>query len=362
MSKKTKLILSLFVGMVVSAVFLGLLFVGSSSKGHSFSAIWAQMIWWPALAATALYLLGHWLRGIRCAWILRPYQPLSTWKATQLVWIGYAANNVLPARLGEFVRASILTSREHVAYGISLSTLLIERILDGLAIVGILWLVSAFVPHHPFLSNLSWVAGGIFVGALLVVLLARLWESMFTRLLAFACGLLPAGIGSRIEGFGLRILEGTHCLQWDRRLPGILGMSVLIWAVEGGMFLLMLLAFQLPLSWIAAYLAMTITNLGVLVPSTPSNMGTFHFFCTKGLIISGIISAVPMGLSYAVAIHLLQVVPVTLLGMWSLSTYGFDLRTLWNDVTSVKDESDSAEPLGTNHLESTEPATASSQV
>lgn len=327
---KKKLFWSIAPGVVISGVFLYVLLVGMGDGEKQLTQVWSEMKLWPAVAATLLYLLGHLLRGLRCAWILRPYQRISTWDATQLVWIGYAANNVLPARLGEFVRASVLTIREKVPYGISLSTLLVERILDGMAIVGILWVAALYMPANTFVDSLMWVAGLIFLGAFAVVMLARFWKSMFLRLITFFCQPLPEGIRDKVEGLGHKILEGTECLQWDRRLPGILLMSLLIWVVEGSMFLLMLSAFGLPMTLVAAYLTMTITNLGVLVPSTPSNMGTFHFFCTKGLLVAGAISTVSTGLSYAIAVHLLQVLPVTVLGLWSLYAYGFNLRMMWS--------------------------------
>lgn len=332
MSKKKKLVLSLLVGIGISIAFVWLLLRGVDAKeGTSLMTVMSHIDWRFAALAAAIYLFGHYLRGIRNAWILHPYHRLSFWNATQIVWIGYAANNVLPARLGEFFRAYVLTHREKVPYGISLSTLLVERILDGLAIVGLLFVAASYAPHHPFIEKLAWVAGAIFAGAMAVVLLARLWSGLFRALMAMVCQWLPAAIGGKIEGFGQRLLEGMACLQWDKRLPGILVMSVLIWIVEGGMFLVMLKAFSLPMTLLAAYLAMTITNLGVLVPSTPSNMGTFHYFCTKGLLLSGAITASTTGLGYAIALHALQVIPVTLLGLWALYSYGFNLSVMWRE-------------------------------
>lgn len=295
---------------------------------------WAQMDWGWALFAAGLYLLGLWMRGVRCAWLVRPYRTISVKDGTQLVWIGYAANNILPARLGELVRSYALTRKEKLDYGISLSTLLVERILDGLAIVGILWVAGGFISRQAWIDEIAWFAGGIFVSAILVVLMARLWTSMFQSLLSWGAGLLPQAIGSKIESFGLRLLEGTQCLRWDLRLPGILGMSLLIWLVEGAMFAVMLVAFGWPMSWLAAYLAMSITNLGVLVPSSPGHLGVFHALCAKVLVMVGIVSVKGNAVSYAAAVHLLQIVPVTLLGLWSLQFFGFNLRSVW----SLKDQ------------------------
>lgn len=327
MNGKKRWILSFVVGITISVLFF--YWVLRGVKWREVVHTWSQLHWGWATLAAVLYLFGQWLRGIRCAWILRPYRRISSWEGTQLVWIGYAANNLLPARLGELVRSYVLSRREQLSYGISLSTLLIERILDGLAIVGILWVAGGFVSRQPWIDEIGWVAGAIFMAALLVVLVARIWTTFFQKTLSWMVQFLPQGPGKTIEGFGHRLLDGTSCLGWDRYLPGILGMSVMIWLVEGSMFAVMLVAFGWPLSWLAAYLAMSITNLGVLVPSSPGHLGTFHAFCAKVLLLVGVVSSKSDALSYAAAVHLLQLVPVTILGLWALHHYGFNLRSVW---------------------------------
>lgn len=332
MSRNKRWILPLILGGLVSVLFF--VWALRGVKWNKVMQSWAQIQWGWACLAAAAYLVGMWLRGLRCAWILRPYRTISSWHGTQLVLIGYAANNILPARLGELVRSYALTRREKVDYGISLSTLLMERILDGLAIVGILWFAGSFISKRAWIDEIGWVAGSIFVGAMIVVLLARLGAGFYKRLLAWGTGLLPGGLGSKVESFGLRLFDGTHCLQWDRRLPGILGMSVLIWLVEGSMFAIMLKAFGWPMSWLAAYLAMSITNLGVLVPSSPGHLGTFHAFCSKVLVVVGVVATKSDALGYAAAVHLFQLVPVTLLGLWAMNRYGLSLSSIWK----LKDE------------------------
>ncbi len=352
MSGNKRWILPLLIGAAIS-IFSFYLVLRGVHWGNVVQA-WAHINWWWALFAAGLYLFGLWLRGIRCTWLLRPYRTITIREGTQLVWIGYAANNILPARLGELVRSYALTRKENIDYGISLSTLLIERILDGLAIVGILWVTGSFVSQQPWIDEIGWVAGGIFVCAILVVFVARLWTSFFQKSLSWFTGFLPHVIGEKIENFGLRLLEGTECLRWDLRLPGILGMSLLVWLVEGSMFAVMLLAFGWPMSWLAAYLAMSITNLGVLVPSSPGHLGVFHALCAKVLLLVGVVTVKGDALGYAAAVHLLQIIPVTLLGLWSLQYFGFNLRSVW----ALKDQAPpetTEEPIDPPSIDETSP-------
>ncbi|MCB9641148.1 MAG: flippase-like domain-containing protein [Myxococcales bacterium] len=322
--------LSLGLGFVVTILCVGWLVY--EVEWQKLQTQLTRIDWRWCVLAVGLYLLGHVFRGIRCAWILRPHKQISWFEATQVVWIGYATNNVLPARLGELVRSYVLARRERISTGISISTLLVERILDGLSIVGILVIAAFWAPTDPWIRRIGWFAGLLFVGAMSVMLLARLSRRFFERLLSWSASRLPASVGERAEGFGHRLLDGTACLQGDRYMVGVLFLSVLIWVVEGAMFLVLLPAFGLPFSPMTAYLAMSITNLGVLLPSTPGHVGTFHFCCTKALLLAGAITPAgqSIGVGYALVLHALQYVPVTLIGFWSLYHYGFNLKTLWH--------------------------------
>ena len=133
-----------------------------------------------------------------------------------------------------------MSEREEIPKGIALSTLFVERLLDGLSIMAILWCVSMFAPAYPWIQQISWISGAIFLGALSAMLLARFWRQRFEQLLSWGTGLFPTALGEKLEGFGLRLLEGLECLKLDRYLAGILSVSLFVWLVEGAMFLFIL--------------------------------------------------------------------------------------------------------------------------
>jgi uncharacterized membrane protein YbhN (UPF0104 family) len=89
------------------------------------------------------------------------------------------------------------------------------------------------------------------------------------------------------------------------------------------MFLLLLPAFHLRFSLWWAFLAMTVTNLGILAPSTPGFVGPFHYFCMKSLAAVGVAEATAM--SYAIVVHLTFFAPITLWGVGIIFWYGLQL-------------------------------------
>ena len=79
--------------------------------------------------------------------------------------------------------------------------------------------------------------------------------------------------------------------------------------------------FQLHLDLYAALFVLGVVNLGVLIPSSPGNVGVFQFFCVKALSIHAISGSQAM--AYAVVIHMCQYLPVTVIGVWALHSLGF---------------------------------------
>ena len=96
--------------------------------------------------AVMFYLVGHFVRGIRLKWLLSKEVRIGIWTCTNVVVLGYAINNILPARLGEFARAGMLSERAGITYMHSLVLTLIERILDGMVILGLLFISLFFFP------------------------------------------------------------------------------------------------------------------------------------------------------------------------------------------------------------------------
>src|SRR5580704_4990302 len=94
----------------------------------------ARPLPWVAFAVLC-YVAGHLVRGLRLRILIRRETALPWLTATNIVVIGYASNNVFPARLGELVRAGVLVERTGMPFGEALTITFIERLLDGMAIL-----------------------------------------------------------------------------------------------------------------------------------------------------------------------------------------------------------------------------------
>ena len=322
MSSRSPRRLVTLLGIVVSAVFVWLA-VRHLDLG-TIADTWrrAKPLPWVPLAILA-YLLGHVVRGARLRFLVRRETKLPLVTASNIVVVGYASNNVLPARLGELVRTGMLAERTGIPLTQALTVTFIERVMDGVAILFLL--VAGTWATHPagWIRDLAWFGTLVFGAALLVLALAAVFPRVLTSLASRLSQPFGARWHDRSMGLATSIVNGVACLRDPKDALFIGASSVIVWVFESTMFLCVLPAFGLAPSFGMAMVAMSVTNLGILVPSTPGFIGPFHFFCSQALQAQGISPAV--SLAYAVLVHLTFYAPATLWGAGAMLWYGVEV-------------------------------------
>jgi hypothetical protein len=316
-------------GIALSVLFVALAL--RQIEFTEFSAALRKARWGWVLPALALYFLGHVFRGLRSRLILRPHTEISWVRAMNLILAGYAANNVLPARLGELIRTYVLGRLQEMSKATALSTVFVERVFDGLAIVGILLAVTAGWHDRPAWATTAIALGGAgFLGAFVCILGVVLLERRFLVLASTLLRPFPARLASRALAIFERLLRGMDFLRSARVLGLILLLSLCVWLAEGAMFWATLPVFGLEPSAAMAYFATCITNLGIVLPSSPGYAGTFHYFCALALGAFGVPASTAV--AYAVVVHAVHFIPVTFIGIWALHHYGFGLSRVAHEA------------------------------
>jgi uncharacterized protein (TIRG00374 family) len=309
----------------------------------SIAALWwaAHGIRWRELAAVVtdtpvwlfplmmgVYLLSFVPRALRLRSMLDGTgAPVPVVKAAgEAQVLGFAANNLLPLRMGEIVRVVALKRLAGVPPVIGLSSLVAERILDGAIIVLVLggsvaWLGAngAAAASTDLLQTLLFTGGALFTTAVLglfVLAFARNW-------LTSACKrFLPA----RLSGAAAGILAAVSFLRDPRKSLQILWLSLLIWAMEGAVFVLAACCTGIPSPVMAGALMLAVVNLGVLLPSAPGYVGVFQACGILALQVVG--QPRETGLAVSLVIHASQYLPITLLGIISVLRHGWSLRAM----------------------------------
>src|SRR6202043_3675534 len=148
------------------------------------------------------------LRAFRYHFILLSRISISAWELFPILSIGYMANNLLPARAGELVRAYVLGERHHVSKMFSLGTIAVERLFDGLALIGILIAAGLFLGVNGALRDLALITAPLFAVALLVFIAVLASPSRSEAVAARLVRLIPERFQARAQGLAVAFISG----------------------------------------------------------------------------------------------------------------------------------------------------------
>ena len=272
-----------------------------------------------------IYLSSFILRSWRWGTILRPVKPgIGFGRLFSTIIIGWTTNNLLPARVGELVRAYLIGKRESISKSASLATIVVERILDSFILL-IFFFASMLLLSNP-LETLNF---GLYVLAAFIVILAILAFMTFKNELALAyfkkaMRILPDRFSTPAIRLFESFLKGFESLRDARlTLKGLI-LTGGVWIIEALVYYLILRSFGLALPIYAATILLAVINVGVILPSAPGALGTFQFFCVLGLSFFAVDESTALALS--VVLQSIMWFPVTVLGLGFLSRVPAELR------------------------------------
>lgn len=277
-------------------------------------------------------LAGFWLRALRWRYFIQAGRFLGIGSLFSATMIGFMANNVLPFRLGEFVRPWALARRESLSKTTLLATVVVERAVDMITLLGIF---GASMLIHPIAENteagrlVQWGARlllALCVGLTVFVIAVERNRALAQAVVRAVTAPLPGPARARMADMLERFLEGLGLFRDVRRL-------VLVFALSFTMFLcfafalgVSLWSLDIHLPWYAGLVMLVITSIGIMVPAAPGYIGTLNIACTAGLALFGVGKgqSVPFSWFYFFS----QWLPITAVGLVYLNREGLTLRAL----------------------------------
>ena len=260
---------------------------------------------WGALAAAVgLYALATLVRGERWHRLLlaegaRP----SRIDSQGLNAVGYAANNVLPARAGDAVRVFLMAPLGHTSKRAVLGTLLAERLLDIAVILTLFLVVGYGLLGEAGAGEAGWIllaTAVVGIAAVLTVLVIRRNE----RLSAYIAPILSSTLQ----------LRGRHGLM-------LLGMTVVIWALEAGVWMSTGAAAGFDMDPIEGCYIVALASVFALIPSGPGYAGTQDAAAVTGILALG--GTRSQAVTYLILVRFVIAVPITIVGLGLLAArYG----------------------------------------
>jgi uncharacterized protein (TIRG00374 family) len=297
-------------GLAVSALLAWL--TVRSVDPHAFVTSFRRTAWWylvPSGAALVAAVAARWLRW----WLLfapgrRP--PLGALGRAFL--IGHLFNNLLPARPGELARAVALRREAGTPVVESLATTAAERVYDVLALVVLLAASAPFAPVGRDARTAAVAAGLVAAAALVAVVVYGRDGARLERVLSR----VPRLSADAARHWSVSVVHGVVSLR-DRRLavPAVL-LTATSWALLGLSGWALLLAFHLHLGFADGLLVVVAANLALLLPASPGGVGVFEAAAVG--VLAGFSVDRSAALSYAVALHGLNLFPYVVVGAFAL--------------------------------------------
>jgi len=321
-----------WLGVAISALFIWLALRGLQ-LGQFWEEVQAANYWW-LIPGVAVYFVAVWARAWRWHYLLRPIQSIPTREMFPVTAIGYMGNNIYPARAGEVLRAVVLKRRHGVSVSASLATIIVERIFDGVVMLGFIFgnlpELARLKGSSGFVGNieqLALIGAGIFIVALVLFLLAAMFPAGSARVGEWLVDrVLPRAARERTRGLMHRFLDGLAALRSPFGIFMVFLTSVVIWLLETGKYWFVMHAFDFSVSFFALMLMNGIVNLATTIPSAPGYIGTFDAPGIAVLIAYGVKQAAAAG--YTLVLHVALWLPITLLGAYFMTREGIH----WSDA------------------------------
>jgi len=177
------------------------------------------------LLALVAFVTAMALRAVRWHWLLRNAgEVCGTFSLFEIIYASFFVNCVIPAKMGDVYRAFLVRQREHVGASKALGTVIAERLLDLVVLMGLLLITGAITFHNRVPGALVpyIIAGGLLAafGISVVMMMATGHGSRLVQR-------LPARIALRYENFRHGAVQSLS--PW----PFVALLTVAVWCLEG---------------------------------------------------------------------------------------------------------------------------------
>ncbi len=269
----------------------------------------------PAMLAVAMDIS---LRALRWKVLLSPLKKCRYRNILSITFIGFFANNILPMRAGELVRLFMLGEKEKISKSSTIATLILERILDVVAILLILSATFFIFPYPENIKKVCFIVFFIFISVTVFFYGLMFFKANTLKLLNIILKILPFKIKSKIEHILESFIDGLEILKKTPHLFLTIIISLLVWLMNATVFFLIARGMNIQAIHFSGAIFMTaVIALGISVPSSPGFIGIYEYCGILACTILGV--AKSSALSYILLAHALQLFTLAIIGVFFLT-------------------------------------------
>ncbi len=278
-----------------------------------------------SMVFVAIYLVCHGARIVRWYDLVKPLdESIEPMKVHKVCLVGFTAILLLPLRLGEFIRPYLLSRRSNLGMSSLLGTAVVERVIDGLVMTGLLFVTLATYQGTAatgFAYGVGAISAGVFVGALSFCLGAYWRRSQTVALVHTLFGLVSTGLAEKLAGMLEAFIEGFQALVKAHTIGRFLGLTLLYWGTNAlSMWVFARWGFGLDVGLWDMVTVMALLVIGIMIPAGPAMAGNFEYFMTRALSLFVVMELFGVeATAFAASVHILQFLVIVLPGfvvMW----------------------------------------------
>jgi glycosyltransferase 2 family protein len=289
------------------------------------------------LGAFLVLCLVHFLRVLRWAPLLSPLAKFDFSTLNRVGAVSFMAVFIFPLRLGEIARPFLISKTGRVRKSAAFGTIAVERVMDGLMMALLLALVLFFLPGGEGTTYVSLRAGAlvalaVFTCALMLLVVAYLSKPHAVRFVHGVAGMVSTRLADRLSGMMEAFIDGLKAMPSASSFFRFLLLTMAYWGINGFYYYLMAEAFGLTslIDLAGAYAMMAAVAVGMMIPNSPANVGSFWYFLLLPVALYGVPEAAGTPLAFALAVWAVMLLQYTLFAGFFLATGRVSLDSIWS--------------------------------
>ena len=287
---------------------------------------------WVTLTVVA-DVLSYVCQGLRWQLLLRPLGVISVREATEAIYVGLFANEILPLRVGELVRGYLVSRRMSRSLASVIPSLVVERFFDGVWLAVGIGVTAILIPLPRKLLEAGDVLGAVLLLAIGIFALA-VFRRQRTATTSARSDAPPWKPLHRFTALLSRLAEGLRAIGTSRWFFLSFWLSLFFLLLQAAAFWLVMWGYGIHHSFWVGLAILLIVHLGTAIPNAPANVGTYQFFCVVGLALFSVEKTQATG--FSVVVFVILTVPLWALGFWALTRTGTTLARLREEVRGLR--------------------------
>ena len=305
MNKNLKLLLA-FVASVT-----GLYFAFSGQDFESLKYSVSNVNLNKVCIAIVLLIFSCFPRALRWKLLVEPFEFMSFYHVLSATMIGYFGNAILFFRLGEFLKAFVLSKEHKITVPQAFGTVITERILDLLMVLLIFLIIVPTFPLNDEKIKIALVLSSLVV-VFIVASIVTVYRFDFLGDISRS-KIFHTRYGEKVITLIQKLFEGVVVIFENKNIFMIVFLSLFIWTIYFYIGVIVLDACKISLAYVDTGALLVISSFIIGVPSLPGAAGTLHSGVRYAL--EGVFQiSAPKALSYAIISHAISYFPLLVIG------------------------------------------------